>query len=138
RPDEVSADKKTPTLGFTPVSNTATVPGFGAETGADSWDAIRAKYDRRIVERVEESLKDYDANKNGVIDGEEWTKLRWSTSPRDADKNKDGRISRGEIAERYYQRYGGGGDSRSSSGGDSRSSSGGSSSSRSYGSSSGS
>lgn len=48
----------------------------------------------------------YDSNKNGVFEKSEWANFR--TPPNDADKNRDGKITRDEITTWLAARYGGG------------------------------
>lgn len=101
------------------------VPGFGTPLDNPTLAELAKKYDSRIIERVDESIRRYDRNGNGVLDADEWEGIRWSTNPRDADKNKDGKLTREEIAQRYVERYGSelsGSSSSSSRSGDSGSS----------------
>lgn len=94
------------TFGVSTSGATPTVLGFGADAGADNWDALRAKYDPRVIEKVEESLKRYDRNQDGTLDAEELKNGRWdSGSPLEYDKNRDGKVQRNELAERYKARY---------------------------------
>lgn len=86
------------------------VPGFGIPS-ADSWDVIKAKYNERIVQRVEEMLGRMDKNKDGILDAEEIKNGQWRGDPKESDVNKDGKLSRSELAERQRLRdqNGGGG-----------------------------
>ncbi|MCE9605984.1 MAG: hypothetical protein K8U03_13900 [Planctomycetia bacterium] len=97
--------------GFGVETKTVTkVPGFGTVSGVDSWDTIKAKYEPRIVERVEDSLKRYDKNQDGILDAEEIKNGQWRGDPQESDKNRDGKLSRSELAERHLlrERNGGG------------------------------
>ena len=94
--------------GFGTTASTAKTPGFGADGGADGWDALKAKYDGRIIQEVQESLRRNDRNNDGILDAEELKNGQWRSDPREYDKNKDGKLSRSELAERYKARYGGG------------------------------
>lgn len=85
------------------------VPGFGPAATADSWDVIKAKYGQRIVERVEEMLARMDKNKDGILDAEEIKGGQWRGDPKDSDLNKDGNLSRSELAERQRLREQSGG-----------------------------
>jgi len=130
-------------FGVASTGTPATVPGFGTSVVNDSWDVLRQKYHRGIIKDVEEALDRYDRDKDGTIDFNELKNSRMSGDPRSFDRNKDNRLSRSEIAERYAHREAerSRGSSSSSSGGSSGgsgSSSGGSSSSGSSSSSSGS
>lgn len=86
------------------------VPGFGIPS-ADSWDVIKAKYNERVVQRVEEMLGRMDKNKDGILDAEEIKNGQWRGDPKESDVNKDGKLSRSELAERQRLRdqNGGGG-----------------------------
>jgi len=80
------------------------VPGFGTDLSADSWDVIKAKYDQRVVERVEEMLKRMDKNQDGILDAEEIKSGQWRGDPKESDTNKDGKLTRSELAERQRLR----------------------------------
>jgi Ca2+-binding EF-hand superfamily protein len=99
------------------------VPGFGEQLDNPTLEQLRAKYDERVVERVERALREYDRNGNGILDLEEWSTVDWRSDPRESDLNKDGKLTRLELAERYARYY------SSSSSGSSGSSSGSSGSS---------
>lgn len=93
-------------FGVSTTGPTPTVLGFGDSAGADSWDALRRKYDPKIIERTEDSMRRYDRNNDGVLDEKELKENRWDSGhPLDFDKNRDGKVQRNEMAERYKQRY---------------------------------
>ena len=93
-------------FGVSTTGPTPTVLDFGADAGADNWDSLRAKYDPRVIEKVEESLRRYDRNQDGMLDAEEMKNGRWDSGhPLDHDKNRDGKVQRSELAERYKARY---------------------------------
>lgn len=108
------SSSSTPTPTKTPVadkmafgidtSNQPKVPGFGTDLSADSWDVIKAKYDQRVVERVEEMLKRTDKNQDGILDAEEIKNGQWRGDPKESDTNKDGKLTRSELAERQRLR----------------------------------
>lgn len=106
--DDDDDDRRAPpplVMGFgVPAAEVQTL-GFGVAE-QDALAPLRGRYDGRILERIEESLQRYDRNGDGVLETAEWEGMRWSTNPRDADKNRDGRLTRQEIADRYAQRYG--------------------------------
>jgi Ca2+-binding EF-hand superfamily protein len=91
-------------FGTTTTGTPPTVPGFGPPPSSDSWDVIREKYGRRVMEEVEEDMGRYDRNKDGVLDKEEMKDGRWRSDPLEFDKNKDGKLSRGEMADREVGR----------------------------------
>ena len=49
-------------------------------------------------------MRQYDANKNGVLDRDEWREIRGD--PQAADSNQDGTITPNELAAYYAQKYG--------------------------------
>jgi Ca2+-binding EF-hand superfamily protein len=95
------------------------VPGFGVEDRettavarfGESSSSTSAKstqtYSDSVMERVNSTLDRYDRNKDGFLDGGEIKDARWgSPSPEDSDGNKDGKLSRDELAKRYSDREG--------------------------------
>jgi hypothetical protein len=82
---------------------------------------LENRYDQRVIERVDNTLRERDRNRNGVLDAEEIRGGRWSPDPFVTDLNKDGRLTRVELAERYKMMFarederGGGDDRRRSS-----------------------
>lgn len=79
------------------------VPGFGQISPGVSMEVLAKKYDRDVMRRVEEALERYDRDKNGILEEEEWRNSRLSDAS-ESDKNKDGRLTREELAERYVAR----------------------------------
>jgi Ca2+-binding EF-hand superfamily protein len=91
------------------VKNTALpVPGFGDISTGPTTEALATKYDAEVLRRVTERMDEYDRNKDGYIDSEEWQRGRWDPPASERDKNKDGRLTREELAEHYHNRYRGG------------------------------
>ena len=104
------------------------VPGFGVEDGGDSEfspvpdfsgsapitpGSLEEKYGKGVMQQVDSTLERYDANKSGTLNSQEIAAARWGRpTPQESDTNKDGRLSRSELAERYAARSAG---SRSSS-----------------------
>ena len=95
------------------------VPGFGVESedgeegigrfgsGEESGSAVdlEAKYGKRVMELVNRTLSGYDKNKNEILDPDEIKKANWGKpSPRESDKNRDGVLTKIELAERYLAR----------------------------------
>jgi Ca2+-binding EF-hand superfamily protein len=90
------------------------VPGFGTETesktaispfGSGSSSTTSGGYSKSVNERVHWTLDRYDGNKNGMLDADEIKRTRWgSPDPRTSDLNKDGKLSRDELAKRYSAR----------------------------------
>lgn len=95
------------------------VPGFGIEAkeidpvrnfssdGSISNPEILArKYGDSLMSEVERTLERYDGNRNGKLDAEEIKRGNWGRPrPDESDLNKDGQLSKYELAERYKQRH---------------------------------
>ena len=110
--------------GFGVESESASVMGFGADGEPEKVIDYEAKYGNRVMELVERTLQGYDKNKNGVLDPDEVKKARWGKpAPEESDRNRDGVLSKMELAERYLARDRDSGRSRSSRGSSSSSSS---------------
>ncbi len=104
------------------------VPGFGVEGASESEfstvsdfsgaapitpGSLEEKYGKSVMQQVDSTLDRYDTNKSGTLNNQEIAAARWGRpTPQESDKNKDGRLSRSELAERYAARSSG---SRSSS-----------------------
>ena len=70
--------------------------------------------DERITRFADGLIQRYDENKNGVLEKEEWSKMRGEWAP--ADTDGDGKISKEELSRRLAEMNG----SKPSSGGESR------------------
>ena len=84
------------------------VPGFGDPAQGPSVESLTVKYDAEVMRRVKERFDEYDRNQDGYIDSEEWQRGRWDPPAAERDKNKDGRLTREELAEHYANRQRGG------------------------------
>lgn len=84
------------------------VPGFDIPDDSPLLQSgpLEDRYDQRIMEQVERRLREYDTNKDGLLDQSELSKGRWSPDPKEADLNGDGKLNKLELAERYAKRYG--------------------------------
>ena len=83
------------------------VPGFDVEFGnaLAATGKLEDRYDQRILQRVDYTLNRYDANKDGILDQSEISRARWgSPAPSENDLDKDGKLTRAELAERYKAR----------------------------------
>ena len=89
--------------------------GLSPETLAGKIIDLEKKYDSRVLEFVSRSMERYDANKNGILEHSEWASVAWRGDPRDSDLDKDGMLTRAEMAERFANQ-----ESSRSSGRDSR------------------
>lgn len=88
---------KTPTFGA--VSEP--VPSFG--TGQSS--AIESMFSTDVIDQVNQTLREYDRNKDQVLDEREIGRGRWGNpSPKESDTNGDGKLSRIELMNRYRAR----------------------------------
>lgn len=95
--------------GFGVSSELTLVPGFDSGLGGSG--PIEDRYDARIVERVQFTLRRYDSNQDGILDNAEIQRGRWSNpSWEESDTNGDGRLTSDELAERYKNREESGGD----------------------------
>ncbi len=101
------------TAGFGTTSQSSPVPGFSrpdegknapsrgtANQGDRQVEKNRSDEERsagndRVRRYAESLMKRHDANKNGVLDRDEWTKLKGK--PAESDTNKDGRLSIDEL-----------------------------------------
>jgi Ca2+-binding EF-hand superfamily protein len=82
------------------------VPGFGDAAGAMAIP-LESRYDERVLQNVDhEILRQYDHNGNGVIDPDEWREIPWGDDPRQDDKDRDGKLTREELAGRIARRWG--------------------------------
>lgn len=113
--------------GFGMEDKTPKPPGFDAPPPAAvaAQAALAQKYDRRVVEMLDGMFREYDKNRDDLLDESEIARMTWRSDPKESDTNKDGKLSRAEMAERLAKRFQ---SDRGSSGGSSGSSSGSSSS----------
>jgi len=134
RSSSSSAKPATPAVpGFGAVSTTTPkAAGFDVPLSVDTTIPLEKRYDARVIEYVDNMLKDQDKNKDVYIDNIEWKEGRWSTPPEESDTNKDNRLIRAELCERIARRFGltappgsttssGGGGDRSRGGSDNKS-----------------
>lgn len=94
------------------------VPGFGIDREAPfvpdfspsgeermSLAAMKRKFSASVMSQVERTFTRYDKDKNGLIDGTEQTRTRWTNpSASESDTNSDGSLSMLEMAYRYKNR----------------------------------
>ena len=62
-------------------------------------------YDERVLRQLEQTLRSYDKDKNGILEFEEWKDARWRSDPRETDVNNDGILTSAELAERYRVQF---------------------------------
>jgi hypothetical protein len=94
------------------------VPGFGMSS-----EEPTIQIEEQDLREAEERIKRYDRNNDEILDENEIKEGRWSDSPLVYDKNKDGKLTKQELAVRQAKRRLSGGSSYGSSYGSSSSSS---------------
>ena len=98
----------------------AKVPGFGVERevkgvsdfsasvkekGKSSGVSLEAQFGKNIMKQVDDVIRRYDRNKNSQLDADEIKRGRWgSPKPAESDLNRDGILTRSELANRYQAR----------------------------------
>lgn len=77
---------------------------FSSRGGFSPQSAPQAhqELERRVRQYAQSLFRQYDANKNGVLEREEWQQMRGS--PEKADRNHDGLISLEELTQRELER----------------------------------
>jgi Ca2+-binding EF-hand superfamily protein len=75
------------------------VPGFGASSKTP-----QINVEEQDLRDAEERLRRYDRNNDGSIDETEYRETRWSEKMSQWDSNKDGKLTREEVAVRYARR----------------------------------
>lgn len=94
-----------PGFGVTPEMTL--VPGFDVEQGSAlaGIGTLEERYDPRVLVRLQQTLDRYDKNKDGILDPREISEARWIYGdPTKNDLNKDGFLTKTELAERYLAR----------------------------------
>lgn len=85
------------------------VPNFSVSK-QPSGSELEGKYGDEIMQQVDAAMQRYDKNGDGKIDQGEMGEGRWGQpEPKESDLDKDGNLSRSEMAERYYRRTRGSG-----------------------------
>jgi Ca2+-binding EF-hand superfamily protein len=75
------------------------VPGFGAASKTAS-----VNVEEQDLRDADERMRRYDRNNDGGIDETEYRETRWSEKMTQWDSNKDGKLTREEVAVRYARR----------------------------------
>lgn len=103
-----SSPSETGVPGFGVEDPLPKVPGFAVPLDSPllSTKPLEKRYDARIIQRAERTLRYYDRNGDGVIDQQELKNARWSDDPRNSDLDGDGKLNKVELCERYARRYG--------------------------------
>lgn len=101
-----ASSRKVPGFGGS-ERETTSVARFGGSESKSGSSKAGVKFSDSVMERVNSTLERYDRNKDGVLDKSEVKDARWGSPPaEDSDKNRDGRLSRDELAARYAAREG--------------------------------
>jgi len=88
-------------------SEFSTVPDFSGSAPITP-GSLEEKYGKGVMQQVDSTMERYDANKSGTLNNQEIAAARWGRpTPQESDTNKDGRLSRSELAERYAARSSG-------------------------------
>lgn len=85
--------------GFSTKQEKIPVPGFGA-----SGEKFSVKIDERDLKEADDRIKRYDKNSDQALDENEMKEGRWNDSPMQYDRNRDGKLSRQELATRQARR----------------------------------
>lgn len=94
----VRAEGGSTVVPFGPKEDDPLVPAFGLAR-------VRYPYTLEDLEEADDTLRRYDDNNDGFIDGDEIDEVRWThRNPFSDDLNNDGRFSRLELGQRYARR----------------------------------
>ena len=93
------------TSGFGPVATASSVRGFGGSATATT-SPPNQPIDDRTQRYVERFMTQYDRNQNGRLESSEWEGARWGSDPKESDLNKDGILTKEELAARMSNRWG--------------------------------
>jgi type II secretory pathway component GspD/PulD (secretin) len=67
-------------------------------------DRLVQRFGEEVVAYVDQKLAREDANRDGVLDAEEWKNSKWKTPPEESDLNGDGKLDRIELCLRISHR----------------------------------
>jgi Ca2+-binding EF-hand superfamily protein len=80
------------------------VQGFNVPLTASAGAGLEKRFDQRVIDYVNDMIRERDTNKNGVLEKNEWTG-RWSTPPEESDTNKDNVLDKDELCARIAKRF---------------------------------
>ena len=96
--EDIRPGGKQTIIPFGPKRNEPMVPGFGLPY-------IKYRYNKGDLVEAGNTMRRYDANRDGFVDVIEASRNRWTNrDPFEMDLNKDGRLSLMELAQRYARR----------------------------------
>lgn len=93
-------EKTSLVAGFSSKMELVPVPGFGAM--AETTSNIRVE--EQDLKEAEDRIKRYDKNNDQAIDEAELKEGRWGDNPMQYDRNKDGKLTKQELATRQARR----------------------------------
>jgi subtilisin-like proprotein convertase family protein/Ca2+-binding EF-hand superfamily protein len=98
RDERIRTDRERTLKTFRPDDEDPVVPEFGLPE-------VKYQYTYDDLDEADDQLRRYDRNRDGYLDRDESARARWSrTDPFMMDFNKDDRLSRLELAQRYARR----------------------------------
>ena len=101
--ERYAANRKVDDFSSTP-KEVVGVPGFDGDITLTD-DELKKRFSTNAHSQGLRSLKKYDRDKNGILDSTEQKRASWgSPSAQDSDKNQDGKLSKYELVQRYYDR----------------------------------
>lgn len=91
--------------GFGVATNLSLPPGFDVpleRTGGRYARPLEERFERTVIERVDQMLREYDKNKNMLLEYKtsEAEGITWRFPPEQSDRNNDGRLDREELCYR--------------------------------------
>lgn len=70
--------------------------------------SLESRYEKSIIDQVNRTLQRYDRNRDGVLQNDEIRQGRFTSPPvEQSDLDRDGKLTKAELAERYVARSGG-------------------------------
>ncbi|MFK7770227.1 MAG: hypothetical protein AB8B55_23655 [Mariniblastus sp.] len=83
-------------------AETKPISSFGPSADGTT---TQTKFSDSVWEQVDSTLARYDRNKDGKFDKDEMKRISWGNPPpNESDTNKDGNLSKQELAQRYADR----------------------------------
>ena len=102
---KTKTDRKVPDFSVEPPERLG-VPDF-SPSGEERMtvDMMKRKFSSSVMSQVEKTLSRNDKNKSGILESDEIARSRWSNPTwQESDTNKDGKLTRLELAYRYKGR----------------------------------